>query len=413
MNKPSIIIHQARWIVPVTGPVIEAGAVAIADGRIRAVGPAADLRRQPWDTWEDHGDGAIMPALVNAHTHLELTALRGRIAAQERWQDWLSAALAEMATLTLEDLQAGAAAGIAELRRFGTGLVAEISNTGLSLPALAKSGLEFCYFFECLGFDLTGAGPLETDFPIFAAPEALTLTNFSAAAHASYSVSSPLCQRIAAWNRGHGRLSAVHLAESREEERFLQTGDGFFRSLLMLRGRWRPDFQPPGVSPAHYLDSLGFFAGPALAAHGVWLDAADRKLLARRGARVVLCPRSNLFTGTGFPNLTALEADGVRLALGTDSLASNHDLNLFRELEVLREQFPAVPPGRLVRLATLNGAAALGREADLGSLEPGKQAALLLVPVDAGAGDFWDALLAAGAMGEVRWLSPPKETCHA
>jgi len=409
-----IEVHTARWVVPVATPPIPEGAVAVTDGRIIAVGPAADLRQQPWDTWEDHGDGAILPGLVNAHTHLEFAALRGRLAPTARLGDWLGAALAAFAALPCDDLLEGIERAAREAMGFGTILLAEVSNTGFSLPLLRRSGLAYHYFFECLGFDLLHDGPLEADFPFLAAPGAQADPHVSAAAHAPYSVSATLFGRIAAWNRDRGQPSSVHLAESREEVDFLVHGQGFFRELLIQRQRWYEGYRPPGCSPAVYLDGLGFLGPHTLAVHGLWLTAADRELLARRGTPVVLCPRSNLFTGAGFPDLAALDAAGVPLALGTDSLASNQDLNLFRELEVLRERFPAVPPERLLRLATLDGAAALGREADLGSLEPGKGAALLFLPCDAGAEDFWDHLVAAGAAGEVRWLSPgPKETCHA
>ncbi len=408
-----ITVHTARWVVPVAGPVIEAGAVAVADGRIIAAGPAAELRRQPWDAWEDHGDGAILPGLVNAHTHLEFAALRGRLAPTERLGDWLSAALAGFAELPCDDLIEGVERAAQEAIGFGTILLAEVSNTGLSLPLVRHSGLAYHYFFECLGFDLLGDGPLEADFPFLAAPGAQADPHVSVAAHAPYSASAMLFGRIAAWNRDRGQPASVHLAESREEVDFLQRGDGCFRDLLIQRQRWYEGYRPPGCSPAVYLDGLGFLGPQTLAVHGLWLTAADRELLARRGAPVVLCPRSNLFTGAGFPDLPTLFQAGVRLALGTDSLASNQDMNLFRELAALRERFPETPPPRLIRLATLDGALALGRQADLGSLEPGKQAALLFLPVAAGEGDFWDALLSAGAAGEVRWLTPPpKEIRH-
>ena len=390
------------------GPVLENGAaVAVADGRIIAVGPAAKICRDfPRAAVIDHGEGALLPALVNAHCHLEFSTLRGWIPPQPDLPSWLTAAVDAFAGLFQTEIDQGVEKGLVELLHFGVGLVAEVSNTGLSLPLLTQSSLDFHYFFECLGFHLTQPGPLETDFDIFGTGLARDLANFSAAAHAPYSVSEALFDRVNQWNRRYGRPNAVHLAESLEEVGFLQRGDGFFQGLLQKLGRWRTDYQPPALTPAAYLDRLGFLGADTLAPHGIWLDRHDREILARRQTWVVLCPRSNRHTGAGFPNLPELRQSGVRLALGTDSLASNHDFNLFQEILLLFEHYPDVPIPELLALATINGARSLGRENDFGSLAPGKKAALLFISFESGR-DFWEALVRAGAGGNISWAAAP------
>lgn len=405
-----ITIHQAKWVLPITAPVIIQGAVAVAGSRIVAVGPVAAVKNAIQarvaaapQRWHDHGEGAILPALVNTHVHLEFTALAGSIPPQSNLPAWLRAAMAGRAALNSEAVVAGIQQGLAELHRYGTGLVGEVSNTGDSLPWLAASDVAFHYFYECLGFDLLQSGPLEVDFPFLARPEA-EVWPVSAAAHAPYSVSAPLCQRLTAWNRARGRPNAVHLAESPEETEFLQQGRGPFRELLEARGRWYEGFQPPGCGPAQYLEQLGFWQHPSLAVHGVYLSPAERELLARRGVFLALCPRSNLHTGVGLPDLLALRAAGVKLTLGTDSRASTADMNLFQDMRLLQEAFPAVPTAELLAMATWHGAQALGRHEEFGSLKPGARAALLFVPIPAGT-EFWSGLLAAGAQGEISWLN--------
>ena len=415
-HAQAITIHQARWVLPITSPVISDGAVAVADGRIVAVGPAAAVRDQCRAAGgpvvcHDHGDGAILPALVNTHVHLEFTALAGTIPPQDSLPAWLVAAMAGQAALPAAAVDQGIREGIAALRRSGTILVGEVSNTGRSLAALAASELEYHYFYECLGFNLLHDGELAADFPFLARPEAAAWP-VSAAAHAPYSVAAPLFRRLAAWNRRQRRPGSVHLAESPEELRFLQQGDGPFRDLLQARGRWYAGYRPPGCSPAVYLEQLGFWQGSSLAVHGVWLTEADRAILARRGVFLALCPRSNRHTGVGRPDVAALRRAGVKLCLGTDSLASTLDFNLFNDIQLLQEHCPELPLSACLAMATLQGAEALGRGHDLGSLSPGKRAALLWLPIPSSR-ELWPGVLAAGVAGEIYWLTPGgKEICH-
>ncbi|MFZ5452722.1 MAG: amidohydrolase family protein [Thermodesulfobacteriota bacterium] len=395
--------HVSRWVLPVSGPPIDNGAVLVAGDRIKAVGSASEVLRGFQGQINDHGFGAILPGLVNCHTHLEFSALAGRVPPQERWEDWLALTLAAAAALTPPEKNAGLRRGLQALRDTGVALVGDISNTGESLPLLAASSLDYQFFFECLGFDLLDLGNLEEAFPFFATSLAADNPCISAGAHAPYSVSPALFKAVKRWNRERRRPQCVHLAESRAEEEFLARGDGFFKELLQARRRWVPDFRAPGLSPAAYLNSLDFWGPDTLAVHGVWLNAWDCALLAGTGAWVVLCPRANVYTGAGTPPLPELLQAGVPLALGTDSLAGNHDLNLFQEMLWLHQKYRHYPEGRWLRLGTLQGARALKRESDLGSLEPGKKAAMGFIPLSREK-DYWEELYTRGAAGEWRWL---------
>ena len=221
----------------------------------------------------------------------------------------------------------------------------EVTNTGASWPFLTAGPLAYHLFYECLGFDLLETFDLPEVFPFFGRPEVAAAAWVSAAAHAPYSVSAALFRAIAAWNTARSGLQTVHLAESQAEIDFLARGNGFFEDLLKRRGRWVPDFQSPGLSPPAYLDRLEFLGPRTLTVHGTRLTAADCDLLAGTGTWLVLCPRANRYTGAGAPPVPELLQAGVNLALGTDSLAGNWDLNLFGEMLWLHQNFPAYARG--------------------------------------------------------------------
>ena len=399
-----MIAHVSKWVLPVSQPPIPDGAVLVWGHKIVAVGPAREVLPGFKGLICDHGEGAILPGLVNCHAHLEFSALAGCIPPQERWESWLEAALAQREALAPEAVEQGIVQGIEALRRGGTALVGEVSNTGASLKHLENSPLAYHLFYECLGFNLKEQLDLAESFSFFGEAGIAENPCISAAAHAPYSVSAPLFQAVNRWN-GDSRPQTVHLAESQAELDFLAKGNGFFRELLKSRGRWLEDFCPPGPSPVAYLHELDFLGPRTLAVHGVWLEEPDCRLLAQSGTWLVLCPRANRYTGAGVPPVDRLMQAGVNLALGTDSLAGNWDLNLFGEMRWLHRNFPAYPGDLWLRLGTLNGAQALGRDLDLGSLEPGKKAALGFVPLTGATDDFWRELFVAGSSGKFRWLA--------
>ncbi len=200
---------------------------------------------------------------------------------------------------------------------------------------------------------------------------------------------------------------SVHVGESPEEIEFLRDGTGPWRDLLGRMGVWTEAWSPPGCGPVAYLDRLGLVSSRLLAVHGTQLEAAELARLAAAGATVVTCPRSNRWTGAGTPPVEAFYASGVRVAVGTDSLASVEDLNVFAELAALRRLVPHVPASRLLDSATRSGAAALGFANDYGTIEPGKQASLIGVTVPASREDVEEYLVGGVTPDDIRWLEGP------
>ena len=197
---------------------------------------------------------------------------------------------------------------------------------------------------------------------------------------------------------------SIHLSESAAEVEFIATGGGPWRDLLEDAGAWDPTWTAPGVSPVQYLDEQGLIDPRVLVVHGVQMTRGDLARVAERGATLVTCPRSNGHTGAGAPPLDDFYASGVRVAVGTDSLASTPDLNVFAELATMRALAPSVPARMLLDSATRQGAIALGRGDEFGTLEPGRRARLLAVTVPPAVDDVEEYLVSGITSDQVTWV---------
>jgi cytosine/adenosine deaminase-related metal-dependent hydrolase len=220
--------------------------------------------------------------------------------------------------------------------------------------------------------------------------------------HAPYSVSPALLRAIAAANGD--RPFSMHLGESEQEIEFLRAGTGEWRALLESLGVWNPTWTPPGRGPIAYLDELGLVNERLLAVHGVRFTDDELTRVAAAGATIVTCPRSNRWTGAGVPPVDRFYASGARVAIGTDSLASVEDLNLFAEMAEVRRLAPAVGAARILESATLAGAQALGFASELGSIEAGKRAQLVAVRLPAPCSNVEEYLVSGIQPADIRWL---------
>lgn len=389
------LLLRAAWVCPISAPPLREGWVALTAGLIVAVGHGAaapDARET-----RDLGDVVLLPGLVNAHTHLELSWLRGRVPPAADFLTWVARLMDQRRSLeqpgdpvTHEPMTVA----LAEMAATGTVAVGDISNALVSPPALAASGLPAVVFHELLGFRTTdGRAAVEAARARHAGLASDTV-RLTLAPHAPFSVSPELFRAIrdAVADEAAPRTS-VHVGESSDEVRLLVDGDGPWRTRLVELGAWRENWRAPGRRPADYLCDLGVLGPGTLAVHGVQLSDAELDRLAEVGATLVTCPRSNRWVGVGDPPVARFLASGVRLAMGTDSLASAPDLNVFGELAALRRLSPDASARRLLAAATKGGAEALGLGDQLGTLEPGKRGALVAVRVAIGLTDPEEALL--------------------
>ena len=400
------MLYRAAWILPIAAPPIRGGWVLTGAGRIKGFG-AADSSPvvsspEPVEI-VDLGDTAVLPGLVNAHTHLELSWMRGQIPASRSMPAW-AARLMALRRGVETDPPEPIADAIREVRAAGTTLVGDVTNTLAPYELLAESGLGAAIFREILGFNVSS--PEQTAAAARSQLDALPPREWlrpSVAPHAPYSVSPALFLAVA--QAAGNRPLSVHLGESSEEMQFLQDGTGAWRELLGQIGAWNDRWQPPGCGPVEYLDRLGLVNARLLAVHGTQLDDRELARLSAAGATLVTCPRSNRWTGAGTPPIERFYASGVHVAIGTDSLASVADLNVFAELAEVRRLAPHVPAPRLLQSATIIGASALGFAEDFGTIEPGKRADLIAVHLPHGVADVEEYLVRGIEPDAIRWLS--------
>jgi cytosine/adenosine deaminase-related metal-dependent hydrolase len=403
-----LITIRASWILPIVSSPIRDGWIALEADRIVALGGGSTPVPSPAQL-VDLGEVAILPGLINAHTHLELSYLRETVGPQPSFVPWVRQVIGAQRARTdpaAPPIRAAMEAAIDELWRTGTVAVGDISNTLVSVEALAASPLRAVVFHELLGFRPDDArGMVAQAIASHRAPPDGDGVRVSLAAHAPYSVAPELFGAIADAMRERPRLPmSVHLAESQDEVQFLRDGTGEWRRLLNDVGSWNPAWSAPGKSPVEYLIDAGFIDRRTLVVHGVQATPRDLERLAAIGATLVTCPRSNEYTGAGRPPVRAFYRAGVPVAIGTDSLASAPDLNLFEELRALRQIAPEVPAARLLDSATRQGARALDLEHALGAIAPGRVGALIAVRIPSSAADVEEYLVNGVPREDIRWV---------
>ena len=377
-------------MLPVDGPPIADGAVAIEGDRIAAVGPASELGAD-----ERFAEAAIVPGFVNSHSHLEYAVYAGFGDGLGDFAEWITLHIDRKARLSWDDHLAIARLGAAECLRSGITTVGDCSYSGAAAAACAELGLRARVYLEVFGADVPRA--LER----FAATRERVEHAFSAlvrpgvSPHAPYSTSLEVYRACAEL----GRPLATHLSESASEIEYLQTGRGAWGGYAQL-------VEPPGTTGPRLLADNGLLGRHVVAAHCVHVDEDEVAALAGSGTGVAHCPRSNAFLGCGVAPLARLRAAGVRVGLGTDSPASAPSFDMFDELSAAvlgarsREGRPDVlTAAEALELATLGSARALGLENEIGSLTPGKQADLAVVSLAASAYVPWEDPAAAVVFG--------------
>lgn len=389
-------LYCSRWVMPIASPPIEDGAVAVEDARIMGVGERGALaERFPAASVEDFGAAVILPGFVNAHSHLELTAMRGFLEREEGdFPAWLKKLTrARLERMTPDDLYVSAMCGAVEAARAGVTCFADASDAAsASMRALAKVGLRGVVYQEAFGPDPKDAPEkfklLREKIETLRELESASV-RVGVSPHAPYTVSAPQLELIAEYALADSLPLMMHAAESEAEEQLMREGRGPFAEQLARRGiEWRA----PGISTVQYLARHGVLGTRPLLAHCIRVDGADLRTLKDYDARVAHCPRSNAKLGHGHASLGAFVEHGIKVGLGSDSVASNNSCDMLEEARfaallsrALGERVGAermTSAEEVLFAATLGGARALDLESLTGALVAGLDADLVVLALN-------------------------------
>ncbi|MBY0490022.1 MAG: amidohydrolase family protein [Gemmatimonadaceae bacterium] len=381
-------LYSAAWVLPMAAAPLPNGAVLVEGDAIAWVGAAAAFPESADVRRVDLGAAALLPGLVNAHSHLELTTLRGYLEGFA-FRDWLvTLTRVRRDVLTAEDLLDASRLGIVEALAHGITTLADTTDSAAPLVAMRELGVRGIGYVEVFGPD-----PVQRDGSMARLRErvadlrtqdtALVRTGISP--HAPYTVSVPLFRAAAEYARAEALPMAVHIAESAAEVAFVVEGAGPFADGLRARGI---AVAPQARSPIALLDACGVLEARPLLIHAIRTDDDDLARVADAGATIVHCPVSNAKLGHAIAPLDRMLAHGIATGLGTDSVASNDRMHLLEEarqaclFHALRSGEPdSLHPSRALELATVGGARALGLDTLIGTLEVGKQADLAAFPL--------------------------------
>lgn len=366
----------ASWLItgdPSEPPIAHGALVLDADDRIVAVGTSDALRRKYADARWEQQRAVLLPGLVNAHTHLELSALRGRVEGGRGFGPWVKALVEQREQLVPEQVEEAIGDAVAELLAAGTVAVGEVTNTLDTVPALAGVPLLGRVFHEVFGLRRDTAETMlqlaeQRRGELVSWPDNLS---YAPAPHTPYTLHPASLAALVQRARALGERSTLHLCEHAAERAFLRDQSGPFAEFLVARGSSSADWPAPGLDPVRYAQSLGVLGPDVLCVHLADARPDEIALVAEARAPVVLCPRSNLHIELKLPPLLEILNAGIRPGLGTDSLASCPSLDVIEDARALLERFPSVSPRTLIAMATSYGADVLGLGHRVGLLRAG------------------------------------------
>ncbi|MBF0112224.1 MAG: amidohydrolase family protein [Desulfamplus sp.] len=378
-------IHRAKHILVSPWHIIENGYIAVVNNTIIDVGSITAASSHLKSNVIDHGSGVIMPALLNAHTHFELSALQGKISFDKGFNNWVRELIKSREECTVELISQKAKEAIDAAILSGTYFACEISTLGITKDIFADSDIGGIWFKEYLGSNL-----IEKDLAQLSSNK--THKKESIAGHAPHTTSPAILNVLKKEAKIANLPFSIHVAESTDETEFITTKKGSWADFLKERGI-DTSLWGKSRSPVQHLDDIGLIDNLTLLIHLLNVDTADIEIIANRQAKPIFCPRSNFNLHKKLPDIPLFLKYGLKPALGTDSLASTETLNMFDEMLYVAKNFSAINPSEILAMATTNSADALCFSKVAGSLEKGKLANFIYLPLDLANKNLSDSII--------------------
>ncbi|MBE0446658.1 MAG: amidohydrolase family protein [Actinobacteria bacterium] len=391
------MIYAADAVLPITSPPIREGAVLTREGRIISVGERDTLiARNPSEEIRDFKDAILMPGLVNLHGHVECASF-GSLAEPTPFLQWLGRIIKAGRNMNRDDWLRAARKGVKRYLEAGITCTADITRTGVGLQAMAEAGMPALIYFEVVGVDdrvlIEAVVDLLEKIKSGESIAEASGLRLGVSPHSIYTLSSSALKMCSEISSEYELPLSIHLAETQAEVELVRDGSGPLASAI--RGRLRLEVIKQGGSgktPAGFLDGFDLIRDSLITAHGVWLSDEDIALLKNKGASVAICPTSNELLGVGEAPINRFIDHGLGFGIGTDSLASNPELDLFLEVRKarallakqigLKTNLLPLPSKKLVEMITVDAASMLGLNDQLGSIESSKRADLIAIDYD-------------------------------
>jgi aminodeoxyfutalosine deaminase len=369
-------VYNADWVLPISSSPIKDGVVVVRNGLIISVSEHEQLK----DNYDSvvKLDGALLPGFVNAHTHLELSGLKGKVTStREGLSEWLHRLNDQLETYVTEKHEKEIREEVENLRQVGVVAIGDITNTGITYDILRNKRIGGVVFREYID----GLGEEEMGLPDFVSDKIGSSLYVSLSPHALYSTSKVLLEKILKLNKDNNRKTSIHWLESLEELDLYRNHDGPLSNLLhRLWPCITSRYEHSMMNHKHFQEE--YFSDQLILVHALESDNQLLKRYKESGVNIVICPRSNYFISGELPPLRDFVSQDISFAIGTDSLASVEDLDVRKEIVLIRENFPEISAEFLLKSLTYNGAKALGIDDQFGSIEVGKSAKLVHLNFD-------------------------------
>ncbi|MBF0491387.1 MAG: amidohydrolase family protein [Deltaproteobacteria bacterium] len=365
----SFKLIRVPYLLPISADPIQEAALLIEDDILVSIGRFEEVWKHPQSKTAiqiELPDTVLLPGFVNAHCHLELTALQG-LQYPGSFSAWITKLIRAKSDLSVEQIQMGFQRGLAWLLQTGTTTVADHVSVGTDWSLLKKSPLRYQIFLESLGVNP------ELAEQIYELGEKSEVPHIHLSPHSVHALHPPLLEKLLKSSRP---LFSIHLAESKEEEEYFKRGSGKLFEFIREKNpkSW---FENLTMSSIQYLNKKKLLSDKILAIHCNYVDDEDIQLLQKHKMSVVHCPSSHAYFGHQRFELEKLRQAGLNIALGTDSLSSGDSLSMLDQVRLARKNYPEIPASEWLRMLTLNGARALKMEREIGSLELGKKADII------------------------------------